>query len=83
MAFCVEDGGPGIPPEQREKIFDSFVTSGKSGPDGRRGVGLGLAICRAVVQAHGGSIAAGESPLGGASFTFRLPMQEDCVWKKH
>lgn len=74
--FSVEDAGPGIREDQRNRIFDSFVTSGKIGPDGRRGVGLGLAICRAVVQAHGGTIAVDDSPLGGARFTFTLPMEE-------
>lgn len=72
--FCVEDGGKGIPAEKRGEIFNTFATSGKTGADGRRGTGLGLAICRAVVQAHGGSIGVDASPLGGAKFTFRLPM---------
>lgn len=74
--FCVEDGGPGIPESQRERIFSSFVTSGKTGPDGRKGLGLGLTICRAAVQAHGGTIEAGVSDLGGAKFTFTLPMED-------
>lgn len=76
MLFAVEDGGPGVPEIQREEIFGSFVTSGKIGSDGRAGMGLGLAICRAVIQAHGGSIGVDDSPLGGARFTFRLPMEE-------
>ena len=75
--FCVEDGGKGIPGEQRDKIFESFTTSGMTGPDGRKGVGLGLAICRAVVAAHGGTITVGDSELGGAKFSFRLPMEEN------
>ena len=79
MEFCVEDGGPGIPEDQRTVIFGSFVTNGKVGADGRKGMGLGLAICQAVVNAHGGSIGVDTSQsLGGAAFTFTLPM-EDCV----
>ncbi len=73
MLFCVEDGGPGIPEDQRERIFDSFVTSGKVGSDGRKGMGLGLAICRAAILAHRGEIGTGSSALGGAKFWFWLP----------
>lgn len=76
MLFCVEDGGPGVPEDQRKNIFESFVTNGKIGPDGRKGVGLGLAICRAVVLAHQGAIQVDSSPLGGARFTVSLPMEE-------
>lgn len=76
MRFYVDDAGSGIPPDRREEIFGSFVTNGKTGADGRRGMGLGLAICRAVVAAHGGEILASQSPLGGARFTFTLPMEE-------
>ena len=71
--FIVDDGGKGITPEQRTHIFESFVTSGKIGPDGRKGIGLGLAICRAAVHAHGGEIGVTDSPLGGARFWFWLP----------
>jgi K+-sensing histidine kinase KdpD len=75
MVFTVEDGGPGVPPAERERIFESFVTEGKTGPDGRPGMGLGLAICKAVAAAHRGGIAVDDSPaLGGARFTFWLPM---------
>ena len=81
--FVVEDGGPGIPPDQCEQIFSSFATSGKIGPDGRRGVGLGLTICRAVVCAHGGAIAAGSSALGGAKFSFWLPLEEPMEENNH
>ena len=72
IQFRVEDGGPGVPEGQRTQIFGSFVTSGKVGADGRKGMGLGLAICHAVVQAHGGTIDVGTSSLGGAQFTFTL-----------
>ncbi len=50
----VEDDGPGVPPELREKIFDRFV---RAGGDVGKSTGLGLAIVRAVAQAHGGEVA--------------------------
>jgi len=62
-----EDNGPGIPPEQRERIFEPY-RSGKAG-----GLGLGLALVKGIVLAHGGSIAAEAGELGGARFTIRLP----------
>lgn len=76
MCFTVEDGGAGVPPDQAEAIWGSFVTSGKVGADGRKGMGLGLAICQAAVQAHGGTVRVDRSPaLGGARFLFTLPME--------
>lgn len=76
VEFNVADGGAGIDPSIRDNLFDAFVTSGKIGADGKKGIGLGLAICKAFVQAHGGSISAGTSQLGGTQFTFRLPLME-------
>ena len=67
----VEDAGPGIPPDARERIFDRFVRGqGETGG----GSGLGLAIVRAVAQRHGGSVEVGEGAAGGARFTVRLPV---------
>lgn len=77
VEFNVADGGKGIDPAMANKIFDAFVTSGKSGSDGKRGIGLGLAICKAIVESHGGSIWAGKSSLGGALFAFTLPCMKD------
>ncbi len=67
----VADRGPGVPVEQRERIFEKFVR----GQDAVRkpGVGLGLAICRAIVTAHGGRIWVDGRPGGGAVFSFALP----------
>lgn len=73
IEFSVADSGVGIDPAIRDNLFDAFVTSGKTSADGKKGIGLGLAICKAVVQAHGGSISYGISHLGGALFTFTLP----------
>ncbi|OGW46400.1 MAG: hypothetical protein A2078_12945 [Nitrospirae bacterium GWC2_57_9] len=62
------DKGPGIPPGQEERIFEKFVRGGTAGG----GVGLGLAICRAIITAHGGRIWAENRPGGGALFRFTL-----------
>ncbi len=77
VLFRVEDAGAGIDPSIKDELFKSFVTSGKTGADGRRGIGLGLAICKAVTEAHGGGITAGVSHLGGALFEFTLPAGEE------
>lgn len=77
IEFNVADGGAGIEPSVKDNLFEAFITSGKIGADGKKGIGLGLTICKAFVQAHGGSISAGMSPLGGMLFTFKLPLSED------
>ncbi len=66
----VADNGPGIPEQERDKVFEKFYRAAGS-RDG--GVGLGLTICRAIVQAHGGKIAARGRPGGGARIEFSLP----------
>lgn len=76
ICFTVEDAGEGIPLSQRPVIFDEFVTSKKGSIDGRRGTGLGLAICRAAVEAHHSTLIVGDSPMGGALFSFTLPTEE-------
>jgi two-component system sensor histidine kinase KdpD len=69
----VSDAGPGLPPGSEEQVFDKFFRGGAPTPDGRRGVGLGLAICQAIIKAHGGWISASNRPTGGAEFTITLP----------
>ncbi len=72
IAAVVEDDGPGVPPAQRERIFEPFHTAGK----GRGGTGLGLAIVHGVAEEHGASIEVGESEvLGGSRMTLVLPEQ--------
>ncbi len=73
VRFAVEDNGPGIPPDQRGRIFDRFHRTDISRARSTGGSGLGLAIARALVEAHGGRIRAGESPEGGARLEFDLP----------
>jgi two-component system sensor histidine kinase KdpD len=71
MDVVVEDRGPGLPPGRETAIFDKF-TRGLA-ESGVPGVGLGLAISRAIVEAHGGSIRAENRDGGGARFVFTLP----------
>jgi two-component system sensor histidine kinase KdpD len=72
MEVTVHDNGPGLPAGREEAIFEKFTRGERESPI--PGVGLGLAICRAIVHAHGGDIRAGASPEGGAAFTFTLPL---------
>jgi signal transduction histidine kinase len=67
VRLCVEDSGHGIDPANANRLFDAFYTT-KSG-----GMGLGLSICRSIVEAHGGRISAANHGSGGACFSFTLP----------
>jgi two-component system sensor histidine kinase KdpD len=69
----VADRGPGLPPGQERKIFEKFY---QGQPGTGRGAGLGLAICQAIVRAHGGRIWAHNLPEGGVAFLFTLPLGE-------
>lgn len=71
VKIAVTDFGPGIPKGQEEHLFEKFYQARSEGA--QSGVGLGLAICRAIVEAHGGSIKGLNNPEGGAVFTFTLP----------
>jgi len=72
VAVWVEDNGPGLPPGREEELFKMFERGQKESTTA--GVGLGLAICRAIVEAHGGSIRAESiAPRKGARFVFTLP----------
>jgi signal transduction histidine kinase len=70
--LTVEDDGPGIPTEDRGRIFESFVQLQRSG-EVKQGFGLGLAIVRRVMEWHNGSVFVDTSPLGGARFTATWP----------
>lgn len=75
MVVSVRDFGSGIPPEDLEAIFSRFYRSPRHANGSAHGTGLGLALCRAVVEAHGGAIRAGNSEPSGAEFTFWIPME--------
>lgn len=68
VRFTISDSGPGVPPERVARLFKPFSTTKNDG------MGLGLPICRSIVEAHGGTIRYEPSKTGGAAFTFALPI---------
>jgi two-component system, OmpR family, sensor histidine kinase KdpD len=72
LDVAVTDDGSGLPPGQEEAVFEKFTRGERESV--KPGVGLGLAICRAIVGAHGGKIHAANRPGGGAAFVFTLPL---------
>lgn len=72
--FDVIDNGSGIDKENLPYLFDQFFTVTNKCVDSKRGVGLGLAICKSIIKAHGGDIIAKNNENGGATFSFTLPM---------
>jgi two-component system sensor histidine kinase KdpD len=72
LNVCVADNGPGIPVGREEAIFEKFTRGEQE--SAIPGVGLGLAISRAIIEAHGGTIRAGRSDEGGAAFIFTIPL---------
>lgn len=73
LVVRVDDDGPGIPTEQRDRVFDRFHRTDRARDRGHGGSGIGLAIVRAVVDAHGGRVSAQDAPEGGARIEFSLP----------
>lgn len=76
VVVSVSDTGPGIPDEQKSKVFDMFYTGTNRAVDGRRSLGLGLGLCRSIIRAHGGEIWVSDNKPQGAVFTFTLPAEE-------
>ena len=72
----MDDNGPGIPDSIKPHIFEMFYTRQGSVTDGRRGIGLGLALCKSIIEAHGGAITLTDNDPTGCCFTFSLPVQE-------
>lgn len=73
LLVAVEDDGPGIPDEERERIFKPFYRLDRSRDRATGGFGLGLSIARKAVQLHGGTVTVERSALGGATFVISLP----------
>ena len=77
VLVAVRDSGPGIDPEHIERVFDAFYTTKPSG------VGMGLSICRSIIEAHSGRLWADANELGGAAFQFTLPGAEGLMNSRH
>jgi PAS domain S-box-containing protein len=73
MLVCLRDSGPGLDPASLERLFDAFYTTKSSG------MGMGLSICRSIIEAHGGSIWAAANEPRGAVFQFSLPLERDKI----
>jgi signal transduction histidine kinase len=71
ILVAVVDSGPGIDPENLERVFEAFYTTKSDG------VGMGLSICRSIIEAHGGRLWADASEARGAVFQFTLPNVEN------
>lgn len=72
LELCVQDRGPGIPEAEREAIFQPYVRGDRAG---RHGTGLGLAVCRAIAQAHGAQLVVRAREGGGSCFCLQLPVE--------
>ena len=68
VELTVDDSGPGVSPELRDKIFEPFFSTKQD-----RGSGIGLGVSRSIAEAHGGHLLVADSPLGGARFRLILP----------
>jgi signal transduction histidine kinase len=73
-SFSVIDQGPGIPENERHKLFQDFGRLSAQPTGGEKSTGLGLAICRKIVEAHGGGITAENLPGRGSEFRVTLPL---------
>ena len=76
VIISVCDLGDGIPDDRKERVFDMFYTGGDQVADSRRSLGLGLGLCRSIINAHGGKIWISDNIPHGAVITFTLPAEE-------
>lgn len=74
--ISIADDGPGISDENKKHVFDMFFSGSKKIADSRRSLGLGLALCKSIVNSHGGEITVGDREPHGTIFTFTLPAEE-------
>ena len=72
----VSDNGPGIPDDVKPHVFEMFYTGQNKIADGRRGLGLGLTLCKSIMEAHQGRITLEDNDPTGCRFTISLPMRE-------
>jgi len=74
--LSVKDNGPGIPPEEHEKIFERFYRRGSELRRETQGVGIGLSIVKHIVEAHSGRVRVDSEPGQGSRFTIELPLKK-------
>jgi two-component system OmpR family sensor kinase len=79
VVLDVEDDGPGMPPEQAQRVFERFYRADAARNRASGGTGLGLAIVAGLVQAHGGTVSVRTAPGYGADFQVRLPLSPDAL----
>ena len=72
----VEDNGPGISEEMKPHIFEMFYTGKTTVADSQRSLGLGLALCHSIIEAHEGTLVLTDHDPHGCNFTFTLPLSE-------
>ena len=76
ISVSIADNGNGIADDIKDKVFDMFYTGANKIADSRRSLGLGLALCKTIISAHGGEITVSDNNPHGAVFTFTLPVKE-------
>ncbi|MBS7299127.1 MAG: sensor histidine kinase KdpD [Eubacteriales bacterium] len=76
LSVSIADNGNGIADDIKDKVFDMFYTGANKIADSRRSLGLGLALCKTIISAHGGEITVSDNNPHGAVFTFTLPVKE-------
>ena len=74
--ISVEDNGPGIPEEMKPHVFEMFYTGKTTVADSQRSLGLGLALCHSIIEAHKGTLVLTDHNPHGCNFTFTLPLSE-------
>ena len=72
----IADNGPGIPDSAKPRVFDMFYSASNRIADSRRSMGLGLALCKSIITAHGGEITVADHAPHGTVFTFTIPIEE-------
>jgi signal transduction histidine kinase len=77
LNLSVSDHGPGIPPEEHEKIFERFYRRGSELRRETQGVGIGLSIVKHIVEAHGGRVLVQSEPGKGSRFTIEIPIKNE------
>ncbi len=76
VSVSISDTGPGISDDTKKHLFDMFYTASHGKSDDRRGLGLGLNLCKSIITAHGGEIFVTDNEPQGSVFTFTLPLEE-------